>query len=40
VETRLSIHQLLLLAEAVTTEYFAGLVEPIPLATGKPTWTL
>uniref|UniRef100_A0A7S1T2M0 LysM domain-containing protein n=1 Tax=Tetraselmis chuii TaxID=63592 RepID=A0A7S1T2M0_9CHLO len=33
VETRLSIHQLLLLAEAVTTEYFAGLVEPIPLAT-------
>eukprot|EP00873_Tetraselmis_striata_P038967 jgi/Tetstr1/459231/TSEL_000041.t1 len=33
VEQRLSIHQLLLLAESVTSEYFAGEVEPVWLAT-------
>lgn len=35
VEQRLSIHQLLLLAESVTSEYFAGEVEPVWLATGR-----
>ena len=32
---RLTIHQLLKLAEDVTTEYFAGEVEPLTLSAGN-----